>query len=96
MRRCVYSSKADDLRRPTQPWYGIFVTVQDFRKIEKIQYWSLRNLYNDFTTCKTTLKEMANRLLMYIQRLCQIMTEADKAHHNIGPVYMEILFNKCV
>ncbi len=37
---------------------------------------------------------MANRPLVYIQRLRQIMIEVYKVCHNIGLVYMESLFNK--
>ncbi len=92
MRWCVYFSRSDDLRRPTHPWYGIFVTVQNFRKIEKIQYREPRYLYNDFTASRTTLREMASRL-MYVQRLLQMMIKVYKFHHNTGPVYMENRFN---
>ncbi len=31
---------------------------------------------------------------MYVQRLRQMMIEVYKVYHNIGPVYMENLFNK--
>ncbi len=41
-----------------------------------------------------TLREMANRPIMYAQRFRQMMIEAYKAYLNIGPVYMEYLFSK--
>ncbi len=37
---------------------------------------------------------MANRPLMYVQHLRQMMAEVYKAYHNFGPVYMENLFSK--
>ncbi len=71
-----------------------FCGVQDLKKLEKIQFRALRYVYNDFTSSYASLREKANRPLTYIQRLKQMMIEVYKIYHNIGPVYMEDLFNK--
>ncbi len=70
-----------------------FCTVQDLNKIEKVQYRALLYVNNYFTASYATLREMADRPLMYVQRLRQMMTDVYKAYHNNGPVYMENPFN---
>ncbi len=62
--------------------------VQDFRKIEKIEYRALRHVYNYFTARYTILRGKGKRSLMYVQRLGQMVIEVYKVCHNIGPVYM--------
>ncbi len=62
--------------------------------MEKIQYRALRHVYNDFVASYIILREKANMPLMYVQRLRQMMIEVYTVYQNIGPVYMENLFNK--
>ncbi len=47
-----------------------------------------------FTSSYASLRGRTNRPLMYIKRLKQMMIEAYKIYHNIGPAYMGELFKK--
>ncbi len=70
-----------------------FCTVQDFRKIKKIQYIGRQGMSTTISLL-VIIQPWGNRPLMYVQRLRQMMIEVYKVYHNIGSVYMESLFNK--
>ncbi len=51
---------------------------------------------NDFTSSYASPSGRANRPLMYIQRLKQIMIGVHKIYHNTAPAYMGELLNTVV
>ena len=59
----------------------------DARKVENVQYRSLKYVFNDFKSPYGELRKRADRPVMYVQRLRAILIEAYKAYFNIGPKY---------
>ena len=63
------------------------------KKIEKIQCRALKFIYNDFSSSYTTLRQKANRPLLYVERLRMIVTEVYKCVNDLNPDYLNTLFS---
>ncbi len=64
----------------------------DVRKVENVQYRSLKYVFNDFKSPYCELRKRADRPVMYVQRLRAILIEVYKAYFNIGPKYTGDIF----
>ena len=71
-----------------------FCSVEDTRKIEKVQYRALKYVYNDFNAPYCELRERSQMPLLFIQRQNAILTETYCIYNNIRPTYLHCLLQK--
>ena len=71
-------------------WY--FCSIEDMKKMEKIQERALRFIYNDFKSTYTELRCIAERPLLYVQRQRNLMVEVYKIINKLGPLYLHNMF----
>ncbi len=60
---------------------------KDVRKVETVQYKSLKYILNDVTSPYGKLRNTTNRPVMYVQCLQAIRAEIYMAYFNVGPKY---------
>ena len=65
-----------------------FCSDECTRMIENMQKRALRYVFNDFNSAFGELRNLANKPLLYVQRLRCIVLEVFKIYKNIGPTYM--------
>ena len=70
-----------------------YCSKSDTIKIEKIQERALRYVYCDFNSSYSTLRDRAEKPLLYTQRLQKIVCEVYKCINNITPSYSHKMFN---
>ncbi len=71
-----------------------FARRNDVRKVENVQYRSLKHVFNDFKSPHGELKKRTYRLVMYVQRLRAILIEVYNAYFDIGSKYTCDIFTK--
>ena len=68
-----------------------FCSMQDTKKIEKIQHRSLCYIFSDFHASYDDLRKKANIELLYTQRMKRLVTEIFKIMHGLTPKYFNHL-----
>jgi hypothetical protein len=71
-----------------------FCTLLSVKKKAKVQARALRFVYNDHVSSYDTLREKANRPLLYVHRLRCLMLEVYKIVNEIGPSYLKDMFTE--
>ena len=69
-----------------------FCTLEDTKKIGKIQERALRYVYNDFKSSYLDLLHRADKPFLYIQRIKHMMLFVYKCNNNVGPTYLHNMF----
>ena len=69
-----------------------YCSRSDIIKLEKVQKKGLRFVHQDFHSSYTSLREMSNRPLLYVERQRCILQEVYKSIHDLGPRYLHDLF----
>ncbi len=71
-----------------------FCSQADTKKIDKVQFRALRFIYNDFNSLYSDLRVMADRPLLYVERLKAIVSEVFKLYSSCSPLYNGFLIKK--
>ena len=66
-----------------------FCSISDRKKMEKVQHRALKFIYNDFVSSYSVLRNKANKPLLYVNRMRQIMLEIYKNINGISPKYLQ-------
>jgi hypothetical protein len=69
-----------------------FCSMNDMKRIEKIQKQALRYVYSDFKSSYTDLRIKSDRPLMYTERLRSILKQVYRCINDLGPKYMTSIF----
>ena len=71
----------------------MFWSASSLKKIEKLQKWALRFLYNDYEICYEELLLKSGRATMNANRLRIPCIEIYKTINNLNPEFMRDLFS---
>jgi len=69
--------------------------LQYIRHEENLKYpkEALHYVFKDYSSSYRELRQKANKLLLYVERLRQILLEVYKIVNKIGPKYLYEMFN---
>ena len=67
-----------------------YCSMSDLKKIERVQKHALRIIFNDYSksTSYAELRSRANRPLLYVERLRNIVIEIFKIYNDLAPTYL--------
>ena len=68
-------------------------SIENTRKMEKIQERGLRFVYNDHSSSYSELLSISNKKMLYVERLQKIAVFVFKCVHEIGPSSVHNLFS---
>ena len=71
-----------------------FCSINDTKKIEKMQLKALRHIYKDYTSSYEMLREKCNRPMLLIERQRAMLSEVYKCIHELGPRYRYGMFSQ--
>ena len=64
-----------------------FCSINDTKKLEKMQLKALRHIYRDYTSSYEMLSEKCNRPMLLIERQKAMLLEVYKCIYELGPRY---------
>ena len=73
-----------------------FCSMADMKKIENVQKRALRIVFNDYTATYAQLRERANKPLMYVERIRNIVLAMFKIYHGLSPISLKSMIKKHV